>query len=143
MQGTPSASTPIPLPSPGSSPAKPSPTSSKQLSSSPSDSTATPTRPSPHRAYSTSPSLPGLLQQEQTNRLNDRIECESYASYPDVQWSDHQPVSATFKMDLRVVDEGQRTECLLKAKNELERLGEVWRPAVKVEGGDVDFGAVK
>jgi hypothetical protein len=43
----------------------------------------------------------------------------------------------------RVVDDHKRLECLVEAERELERLEEVYRPGLEVEGAAIDFGEVK
>jgi hypothetical protein len=72
---------------------------------------------------------------------NDEVTPNRYACH-DILWSDHLPVTATFSLAARVVDEKKRTEELLKCQGELDRLDEMYRPSLAVDVEDVEFGDV-
>ena len=44
--------------------------------------------------------------------------------------------------EARVVDEAKRAECLAASLREIEKLEEVYRPALEVPTTDVEFGQV-
>lgn len=71
-----------------------------------------------------------------------RVESKSYKPH-DLLWSDHLPVSGTFSLEARVLDESKRSEQLVFAQCELDRLDEMYRPNLDVVEGDLQFGDVK
>ena len=68
--------------------------------------------------------------------------CQAYTSHP-ILWSDHRPVSATYTVHVRVADEDRRRQEYVGVERELEKLEEVYRPALEVDGTNVEFGEVK
>jgi hypothetical protein len=46
-------------------------------------------------------------------------------------------------MQVREVDVQRRRECFVEVERELEKLEEVYRPALEVEGTHLDFGDVR
>lgn len=72
---------------------------------------------------------------------NDEVTPNRYACH-DILWSDHLPVTATFTLAARVVDEAKRSDELLACQGELDRLDEIYRPSLAVDVQDVDFGDV-
>ncbi|BEI96950.1 hypothetical protein CcaverHIS631_0205390 [Cutaneotrichosporon cavernicola] len=72
---------------------------------------------------------------------NDEVTPNRYACH-DILWSDHLPVTATFSLAARIVDETKRTEELLRCQSELDRLDEIYRPSLTVDVKDVEFGDI-
>ncbi|BEJ11943.1 hypothetical protein CspHIS471_0204030 [Cutaneotrichosporon sp. HIS471] len=72
---------------------------------------------------------------------NDEVKPNRYACH-DILWSDHLPVTATFSLAARIVDETKRTEELLRCQGELDRLDEIYRPSLAVDVEDVEFGDI-
>ncbi|ORX34560.1 Endonuclease/exonuclease/phosphatase [Kockovaella imperatae] len=70
------------------------------------------------------------------------VACSSYDLH-SILWSDHRPVSASFDVNVRVVDEERRREMYLGVERELEKLEEVYRPAIEVDETSLDFGDVR
>ena len=70
------------------------------------------------------------------------VECSDYSLH-SILWSDHWPVSASFEVHVREVDEGRRREEYVAVERELERLEEVYRPAIEIDETNIDFGEVK
>jgi hypothetical protein len=69
------------------------------------------------------------------------VDAQSYSSH-EILWSDHRPVSAVVQTEVRSVDVEKRAECLTKATNEVDKLEEIYRPALDSET-NVDFGPVR
>ncbi|TXT06026.1 hypothetical protein VHUM_03499 [Vanrija humicola] len=69
------------------------------------------------------------------------VESKQYASH-DLLWSDHLPVTSTYSVDVRVVDEAKRGEELVECQCELDKLDELFRASLEVNTGEVDFGEV-
>ncbi|OCF71352.1 hypothetical protein I204_07979 [Kwoniella mangroviensis CBS 8886] len=70
------------------------------------------------------------------------LKCDEYTSH-DILWSDHRPVTATFKAEVRVVDESSRGVELASVMKELDRLEEVYRPSLEIDGTSLEFGEVR
>ncbi|WWC85634.1 uncharacterized protein L201_000500 [Kwoniella dendrophila CBS 6074] len=70
------------------------------------------------------------------------LTCEEYTSH-DILWSDHRPVTATFKAEVRVVDESSRGVELASVMKELDKLEEVYRPSLEIQGTSLEFGDVR
>jgi hypothetical protein len=96
-------------------------------------------------AHQGSPKAAGLPTPT-PSELPDGNSCVTltYSSHP-ILWSDHHPVSCTFKLGIRVVDDEKRRTVLLQGRREVERLMSVWRASLGVVGGDVgvEFGEVR
>ncbi len=58
-------------------------------------------------------------------------------------WSDHRPVSASLKSEVRVLDEEKRKAELAVVMKELDKLDEVYRPSLEVGSTDVNFGEIR
>jgi hypothetical protein len=58
-------------------------------------------------------------------------------------WSDHLPVSSTYTVPVRVVDETKRGEELVLVQCELDKLDELYRASLAIDKDELDFGAVK
>lgn len=71
-----------------------------------------------------------------------QVEPRSYKP-DDLLWSDHLPVAGVFSLEARVLDESKRSEQLVMAQCELDRLDEMYRPSLDVLEGDLEFGEVK
>ncbi|KAL1409612.1 hypothetical protein Q8F55_003607 [Vanrija albida] len=70
------------------------------------------------------------------------IESKQYTTH-DLLWSDHLPVTSTYSIDARVVDETKRGEALVECQCELDKLDELYRASLEVNTGEIDFGEVK
>ncbi|WWC67008.1 uncharacterized protein I206_100915 [Kwoniella pini CBS 10737] len=70
------------------------------------------------------------------------LACEEYTSH-DILWSDHRPVTATYKAQVRVVDESSRGVELAAVMKELDMLEEVYRPSLEIEGTNLEFGGIR
>lgn len=70
------------------------------------------------------------------------VTCSDYSLHP-ILWSDHWPISASFEVEARKVDEVRQREEYVAVERELERLEEVYRPAIEVEETNLDFGEIK
>lgn len=63
--------------------------------------------------------------------LTDSVRCTEYTSHP-IMWSDHRPVSASFRVPVRVADDARRLGVLREGAERLAALEKVWRPLVEV-----------
>ncbi|WWD06010.1 hypothetical protein V865_004095 [Kwoniella europaea PYCC6329] len=79
---------------------------------------------------------------EYTTPTSFELKCDEYTSH-DILWSDHRPVTATFKAEVRVVDESSRGVELASVMKELDRLEEVYRPSLEIDGTSLEFGEVR
>lgn len=70
------------------------------------------------------------------------VEPKSYKS-EDLLWSDHLPLTGVYSLAVRVLDESKRSEQLVMAQCELDRLDEMYRPSLIVVEDDLSFGEVK
>ncbi|KAK8845296.1 hypothetical protein IAR55_006009 [Kwoniella newhampshirensis] len=70
------------------------------------------------------------------------ISCQQYTSH-EILWSDHRPVSAVYTLEARVVDEGNQSIELAGIRKELDKLEEIYRPSLEIEGTSLDFGDVR
>ncbi|WVQ93909.1 hypothetical protein IAU59_000987 [Kwoniella sp. CBS 9459] len=70
------------------------------------------------------------------------LKCEGYTSH-DILWSDHRPVTATYSVQIRVADESSRGVELAGVMKELDRLEEVYRPSLEIDGTSLEFGRVR
>lgn len=52
-------------------------------------------------------------------------------------------MSGTYSTEVRVVDEIKRKHAVSEARRKLERLEEMWRPALEIQRTEIDFGEVK
>ena len=71
-----------------------------------------------------------------------KIDCDSYTSH-EIFWSDHRPVSASFSVDVRVVDEDKRREEFVAAERALEKLEELYKPSLEFSTTNVEFGDIR
>ncbi len=70
------------------------------------------------------------------------LSCTGYTSH-EIFWSDHRPVSASYNIAVRAVDEDKRREAYVAAERELEKLEEMYRPSLEILETNIDFGDVK
>ncbi|WWC57979.1 uncharacterized protein I303_100514 [Kwoniella dejecticola CBS 10117] len=83
-----------------------------------------------------------LPKNEHTPSSSFGLKCDEYTSH-DILWSDHRPVTATFSAQVRVVDETSRGVELAAVMKELDRLEEVYRPSLEIEGTNLEFGDIR
>ncbi|OCF43755.1 hypothetical protein I317_02359 [Kwoniella heveanensis CBS 569] len=69
------------------------------------------------------------------------LKCDEYTSH-DILWSDHRPVTASYSAQVRVADESSRGVELAAVMKELDRLEEVYRPSLEIDGTSLEFGQV-
>ncbi|WVF66286.1 hypothetical protein IAT40_001026 [Kwoniella sp. CBS 6097] len=70
------------------------------------------------------------------------LKCDEYTSH-DILWSDHRPVTASYSAQVRIADESSRGVELAAVMKELDRLEEVYRPSLEIDGTSLEFGQVK
>lgn len=70
------------------------------------------------------------------------VTCKEYTSH-EILWSDHRPVSASFRVEARVADEGNRSIELAGVRKDLDKLEEIYRPSLVIEGTSLEFGDVR
>ncbi|WRT63490.1 uncharacterized protein IL334_000395 [Kwoniella shivajii] len=70
------------------------------------------------------------------------LKCDEYTSH-DILWSDHRPVTATYTAQVRLVDESSRGVELASVMKALDRLEEVYRPSLEIEGTSLEFGEIR
>ncbi|WVW81619.1 hypothetical protein I302_103614 [Kwoniella bestiolae CBS 10118] len=83
-----------------------------------------------------------LPANEHTLPSSFELQCDEYTSH-DILWSDHRPVTGSFRAQVRVVDESSRGVELASVMKELDRLEEVYRPSLEIEGTSLEFGDVR
>lgn len=65
-----------------------------------------------------------------------------YTSHP-ILWSDHQPVSLSASVGVRVMDDIKRAQVLAESQKGLDKLEEVYRPGLSVSSTSIEFGELR
>ncbi|KAK4689100.1 inositol polyphosphate 5-phosphatase INPP5B/F, partial [Tremellales sp. Uapishka_1] len=67
--------------------------------------------------------------------------CCAYKSHP-ILWSDHLPVSASFEVQARVVDEAKQKIALDEIAREFDKLEQVYQPSLHIPDDGLEFGQI-
>nr|CAB3264549.1 inositol polyphosphate 5-phosphatase OCRL-1 [Phallusia mammillata] len=66
-----------------------------------------------------------------------------YRSHPALKISDHKPVSALFKLDVKIIDQEKYRKVYEEEIRRLDRLENEWLPTMALSNHTLDFGVVK